>query len=285
MKRITKLIGIMGLSLALSQGFFVTAFADGIENQGGIERDFVIDVNSKDSTNTKDNSFDINVNKKDTAKKDANKPTTVINVKDMLKPTKPSKARATITENVGADNKPYPVRDIISNGKESTDKGRSQGDGRLADRPKADKMQFVTFQTKNGKTFHLIINYDNNSENVQLLTEVSEQDLLNLIMDDAKAKGISLEESKLEKVVEKKEEPKKEEFKKEGGYSGVIFIGLGVLGVVGGAYYFKFVKPKKKSEDEIILEDEDDFFNPEEDDDLEDADKDTLKDEEDNKNE
>jgi len=39
----------------------------------------------------------------------------------------------------------------------------------------------LPFKTKSGKTFHLIINYDEEGQNVMLLTEVSEDDLLNMV--------------------------------------------------------------------------------------------------------
>ncbi len=45
----------------------------------------------------------------------------------------------------------------------------------------ADTRQFITFMTKNEKTFHLIVNHDEKSENVILLTEVSEDGLLNVV--------------------------------------------------------------------------------------------------------
>lgn len=41
--------------------------------------------------------------------------------------------------------------------------------------------QFITFTTNSGKTFHLIIDHEKTSQNVSLLTEVGEQDLLNMI--------------------------------------------------------------------------------------------------------
>lgn len=81
----------------------------------------------------------------------------------------PSKARASVTENKDNANKDYPIHHGDSNDNKETDKYS------------ADARQFITFQTKNGKTFHLIINHDEDSENVMLLTEVSEDDLLNMV--------------------------------------------------------------------------------------------------------
>lgn len=94
--------------------------------------------------------------------------------------TPPSKARGTVTENKDNANKDYPIH----NGEDKSSSDYS-----------ADARQFITFTTKNGKVFHLVINHDEESENVMLLTEVSEDDLLNM--------------------VEKKEVPKKDVVKEE----------------------------------------------------------------------
>src|SRR3712207_5567 len=104
----------------------------------------------------------------------------------------PSKARGTVTENKDNANKDYPIH---------------HGDGsdnKETDQYSADARQFITFQTKSGKTFHLIINHDEDSENVMLLTEVSEDDLLNMV---------EKKEAPKQEIV--KEEPVKEEVKPE----------------------------------------------------------------------
>lgn len=104
----------------------------------------------------------------------------------------PSKARGTVTENKDNANKDYPIHHGDSS------------DNKETDQYSADARQFITFQTKNGKTFHLIINHDEDSENVMLLTEVSEDDLLNMV---------EKKEAPKQEVV--KEEPVKEEVKPE----------------------------------------------------------------------
>ena len=151
----------------------------------------------------------------------------------------PSKARGTVTENKDNANKDYPIH---------------HGDEKEVDMYSADARQFITFQTKNGKTFHLIINHDEDSENVMLLTEVSEDDLLNMV-----------EKKETPKQEITKEEPTKEEVKPEkkeeksdlGTY---ILLALVVAGALGGGYYFKVVKKKEKEELES-LEEDDDFFS------------------------
>lgn len=155
----------------------------------------------------------------------------------------PSKTRASVTENKDNANKDYPIH---------------HGDGsdnKKTDQYTADARQFITFQTKNGKTFYLIINHDETQENVMLLTEVSEDDLLNMVE--------KIETPKREVV---KEEPVKEEVKsekKEAKSSLGTYIIL--LLVVGGAlavgYYFKVVKKKEDKELEALEEEDDDFFS------------------------
>ncbi|HES2383829.1 TPA: DUF4366 domain-containing protein [Streptococcus pyogenes] len=155
----------------------------------------------------------------------------------------PSKARASVVENKDNANKDYPIHYGDSS------------DNKEAGKYSADARQFITFQTKSGKTFHLIINHDEQSENVLLLTEVSEDDLLNMVEKKEKPKE---EVKKIEETVPesevKKEEPKKEESKSNGSY---IFLGIIVLAVVGAGYYFKIYK--KKQEDDDYDEDEEEY--------------------------
>ena len=133
----------------------------------------------------------------------------------------PSKARASVTENKDNANKEYPIHHGDSSDNKETDKYS------------ADARQFITFQTKNGKTFYLIINHDEDSENVMLLTEVSEDDLLNMV---------EKKEAPKQEVV--KEEPVKEEIKPEkkdekSNLGTYIILLLVVGGALGAGYYFK----------------------------------------------
>lgn len=99
--------------------------------------------------------------------------------------TQENKARGSVIENVDR------------NGKDITPSGDTEKD---KENP-VDVRQFLTFQTKSGKTMHLIVDHSSNQDNVRLLTEVGEQDLLNMI------------ESENKNTI-KVEEPKKEEVKK-----------------------------------------------------------------------
>jgi len=167
-------------------------------------------------------------------------------------PTAEGSAKAELIENVNNANQDYPIHHGESTGDES---------GKYF----ADARQFITFKTKSGKTFHLIINYDEEGQNVMLLTEVSEDDLLNMVEAKEKPKE---EVKKIEELPPQteaikeepvKEEPKKKEESKGGGL--YIFLGLLVTAVAGAGYYFKIYKKKQEAseDDEDYNELEDDY--------------------------
>ena len=157
-------------------------------------------------------------------------------------PTAEGSAKAELIENVNNANQDYPIHHGESTGDEN---------GKYF----ADARQFITFKTKSGKTFHLITNYDEEGQNVMLLTEVSEDDLLNMVEAKEKTKE---EVKKIEEIPPPteatKEEPVKEEPKKKEESKGLgmyIFLGLLVMAVVGAGYYFKiYKKNQEESEDE-----------------------------------
>jgi len=167
-------------------------------------------------------------------------------------PTAEGSAKAELIENVNNANQDYPIHHGESTGDES---------GKYF----ADARQFITFKTKSGKTFHLIINYDEEGQNVMLLTEVSEDDLLNMVEVKEKVKE---EVKKVDEIPAQteviKEEPVKEEPKKKEESKGTglyIFLGLLVMAVVGAGYYFKIYKKKQEEseDDEDYNELEDDY--------------------------
>ncbi|HGI2861327.1 TPA: CD1107 family mobile element protein [Streptococcus agalactiae] len=163
--------------------------------------------------------------------------------------TQENKARGSVIENVDR------------NGKDITPSGDTEKD---KENP-VDVRQFLTFQTKSGKTMHLIVDHSSNQDNVRLLTEVGEQDLLNMIESEDK-NTIKVEEPKKEEV--KKEEPKtvpvKEE--KKSGIGSFLIIALVIGGVVGAGYYFKVVKAKEDKMLEDFEEDDEDYISESEDD-------------------
>lgn len=154
-----------------------------------------------------------------------------------------NKARGSVIENVDR------------NGKDITPSGDTEKD---KENP-VDVRQFLTFQTKSGKTMHLIVDHSENQENVQLLTEVGEQDLLNMIEGESEAKPKE-EVVKKEKSVEEK--PKKDEKEeKKSGIGLYLFMGLIIVGVMGAGYYFKIYKKNE----EASFEDEQDYNELEDD--------------------
>jgi len=157
----------------------------------------------------------------------------------------PSKARASVTENKDNANQDYPIHH------------NSDKENKETDKYSADARQFITFKTKNGKTFHLIINHDEQGENVMLLTEVSEDDLLNMVEAKEKPKEVVKEESIKDEAKEETKPEKKEEKSSTGTY---ILLALVTLGALGAGYYFKVVKKKEDKELEA-LEEDDDFFS------------------------
>ena len=167
-------------------------------------------------------------------------------------PTAEGSAKAELIENVNNANQDYPIYHGESTENESS-------------KYFADARQFITFKTKSGKTFHLIINYDEEGQNVMLLTEVSEDDLLNMVEAKEKPKE---EVKKIEEVPpptettkdeQVKEEPKKKEESKGAGL--YVFLGLLVMAVVGAGYYFKIYKKNQEEseDDEDYNELEDDY--------------------------
>lgn len=246
-----------------------------------LEREFVIDVNSPENAKNKEDNITVDVNKPSLNPAetgngfliDVNKPKekSTIPKENPYEPTDPSQARGTITESVGADNREYPKRSEITDIIEET------SGGQMKDRPKADAREFLTFQTKSGKVFHLIINHDEPDSNVQLLTEVSEQDLLNMIEHDEERNGISKVKEEPKKEVLKKEEAEPEEPKKEDSKGSFLIVLFIVAAVVGAGYYFKVVKSNDDGfgdfEDDEIPND--DFFRPSDKEDNEEEDNET----------
>lgn len=162
--------------------------------------------------------------------------------------TQENKARGSVIENVDR------------NGKDITPSGDTEKD---KENP-VDVRQFLTFQTKSGKTMHLIVDHSSNQDNVRLLTEVGEQDLLNMIESEDK-NTIKVEEPKKEEV--KKEEPKTAPVKEEkkSGIGSFLIVALVIGGVVGAGYYFKVVKAKEDRMLEDFEEDDEDYVSESED--------------------
>lgn len=157
--------------------------------------------------------------------------------------TLPGEARATVTEDVDNANNAYPIH----HGNETE----------ANDQFSADARQFISFKTKSGKVFHLIINHDEQDQNVMLLTEVSEDDLLNMVEQKRNKPEITKEDPEKEESKEEQKPKKMEENGSMGSYVLLIFVVVLVMAV---AYYFKVIK-KKETEAVESLEEEDNFFS------------------------
>lgn len=154
----------------------------------------------------------------------------------------------TVIENVGTDNKEYPVKESTEN----------------SNRIESDSRQFITFKTKDEKMFYLIIDHDKEQDNVKLLTDVKESDLESLVKEKdmtpvVKQEDLQVNLDKSNETV-KQEEVKKEEPKTKSSLGSYIILGIVIL-LIGIGYYFKVVKPKKDKEKYNEEEGEDDFFS------------------------
>ncbi len=167
--------------------------------------------------------------------------------------TEESSSKGTVYENVDEKGDDFKVKGLDENGK-------------IVEISR----QFISFKTKSGKTLHIIVDHSKKTDNVMLLTEVSELDLLNMVemkdKEKLKPKSLLLDDDKETKKVEEKPKLKEEvkEPEKKSNNS-IIFIVLIMLVVGGAGYYFKVYKPKNDNPvDEYDSEDDaevsDDYF-------------------------
>lgn len=187
----------------------------------------------------------------------------------------------------------------------TTTNDNQNGTGSTIDQ-KSEQKEFYTVKTKSGKVFYIIVDKSKTDNNVYLLTEVSEQDLLNFVEIDEEQANSIIKQPELEEPKEKEEtttdnelvnkDVDKENEEENNNSTSYIFYVIVVLVAVGVGYYFKIYKPKQEEstdsedwfEDDELLEDdmleedllEDDFntvyhteiekVNPLENDDVED---------------
>lgn len=176
--------------------------------------------------------------------------------------TKQNQANGSVVESVGVSGLPY---DLTMLSDEEKEKMKT-----------LELRQFISFETKSGKVFHLIIDHSKETDNVQMLTEVGEQDLLNLIEENADVELILNEAENVE--VKKTTQTKKEtattndtDFPVSETPNNLNLIVIIVSSVLAGilGWYFKIYKPKKEMAfddevDEADYIDEDDFIKEEE---------------------
>lgn len=223
--------------------------------------------------------------------------------------TKPSSATAQVTEHTKTDSDGNTVSELspAEQKKQSlseaakaeaaaSEKGENSGDSEKSEKGK----EFYTIQTASEKVFYLVIDRDGEEEVIYFLTEVTENDLLNVTTDNSET--LPKNSAALESAIpvtegalpnnngegqEKEEEPTEEatedgsgeaveepepEPVKENPAATYIILGIAAAAAIGGGYYFKVVKGKKE---EFLDEDDDEEDEEEEyDDEEEDNDKD-----------
>ena len=218
-------------------------------------------------------------------------------------PTNPSSATAQVTEHTKTDSegnttsetslaeqKKAAMQEAAENGAEDTEQSGKE-------------KEFYTIQTENEKVFYLIIDRDGEEEVVYFLTEISENDLLNVTTDNSETlpknsaaleSAIPVTDSALpnnntdaekeetaeelpedgeENTEEDTQEPETEQTTKTDNPMGT-YIVIGVLAVlgIGAGYYFKVAKGKKEEfldEDDDEEDEEETIEDDEEDEDTE----------------
>ena len=211
--------------------------------------------------------------------------------------TKPSSATAQVTEHTKTDSDGNTVSEnsLAEQKKQAmAEAAASEKKEEAGEKEKSETgKEFYTIQTASEKVFYLIIDRDGEEEVVYFLTEVTENDLLNVTADNsdtlpqnsaALESAIPVtegalpnnngeqetEEEAAEEAAEDGEENTEEpepEPEKTGENPAATYIILGLVAVVaiGGGYYFKVAKKKKEEfldedDDEENEEKEDDFF-------------------------
>ncbi len=169
-------------------------------------------------------------------------------------------AKGTVIESSNVEGKPYDIE--IPN------------DDDFENKNPLELRQLITFETKSGKVFHIIVDHGKDRDNVMMLTEVGEQDLLNLIEEQADVE-IEIKENetnKLDKLDAEEDslsdtEKTSKENEDEASSNNSLVI-IGVIAVLSGGlgWYFKIYKPKHDMpfDDEEI--DEADYIDDDEED-------------------
>ncbi len=219
--------------------------------------------------------------------------------------TKPSSATAQVTEHTKTDSDGNTVSEnsLAEQKKQAmAEAAASEKKEEAGEKEKSETgKEFYTIQTASEKVFYLIIDRDGEEEMVYFLTEVTENDLLNVTADNSEilpknsaalesaipvTEGAlpnnngeqETEEEPAEEAAEDGEENTEEpepESEKTGENPAATYIILGLVAVVaiGGGYYFKVAKKKKEEfldedDDEEEEEYEDDEENEEKEDDF-----------------
>ena len=219
--------------------------------------------------------------------------------------TKPSSATAQVTEHTKTDSDGNTVSEnsLAEQKKQAmAEAAVSEEKEESGEKEKSETgKEFYTIQTASEKVFYLIIDRDGEEEMVYFLTEVTENDLLNVAADNSETlpknsaaleSAIPVSEGALpnnngeqeteeelteepdgdgeENTEEPEPEPEKAE---ENPMATYIILGVVAVIVIGGGYYFKVVRKKKEEfldEDDDEEDEEEEYEDDEENEDSED---------------
>ena len=227
--------------------------------------------------------------------------------------TKPSSATAQVTEHTKTDSDGNTVSEnsLAEQKKQAmAEAAASEGKEESGEKEKSETgKEFYTIQTASEKVFYLIIDRDGEEEMVYFLTEVTENDLLNVTADNSETlpkNSAALEsaipvsegalpnnngEQKTEEELteepdgngeEDTEEPEPEPEKAEENPMATYII-LGVVAVIAiGGYYFKVVRKKKEEflDEDDDEDDEEEEYEDDDDEENEDSEDDFFEDKE-----
>ena len=211
--------------------------------------------------------------------------------------TKPSSATAQVTEHTKTDSDGNTVSELSPAEQKKQAMAEAAASEKKEESGEKEKSEtgkeFYTIQTASEKVFYLIIDRDGEEEMVYFLTEVTENDLLNVTADNSETlpknsaalesaipvtEGVlpnnngeqeteELTEEPTEDGEENTEEPEPEPEKtEENPMATYVILGIVAAAAIGGGYYFKVVRKKKE---EFLDEDDDEEDEEEEYDDEE----------------
>lgn len=206
--------------------------------------------------------------------------------------TKPSSATAQVTEHTKTDSDGNTVSELSPAEQKKqamAEAAASEKEGESGEKEKSETgKEFYTIQTASEKVFYLIIDRDGEEEMVYFLTEVTENDLLNVTADNSETlpknsaaleSAIPVSEGALpnnngeQETEELTEEPAEDgeenpgepepepEKTEENPMATYIILGVVTVIAIGGGYYFKVARKKKE---EFLDEDDDEEDDGEE---------------------
>ena len=213
--------------------------------------------------------------------------------------TKPSSATAQVTEHTKTDSDGNTVSELSPAEQKKQAMAEAAASEKKEESGEKEKSEtgkeFYTIQTASEKVFYLIIDRDGEEEMVYFLTEVTENDLLNVTANNSETlpknsaaleSAIPVTEGALpnnngeqgteeepaeeptesgeeESTEEPEPEPEKTE---ENPMATYIILGIVAAAAIGGGYYFKVVRKKKEEflDEDDDEEDEEEEYNDEE---------------------